>query len=339
VTVDEGRSPAVHWGRVAVGAVLAVVVGAGVVGLIGRAAGFGELEEAFRGSDPTWLLVCAGGQLVVFAGIGAAFRGAVQFEGGPDLGRLLALRVMVTAFGFSQLIAAAGAASLALSYWALRRIGFSRQESAVRMIGFQTTVYLVFGLVGLAAAAVTLVTGVAHLGMVVPWLVVVPACVVAARWFTDPVRVGRWVAAGGGRLRQGLAIGVGAAAWTRRALANRAGRATARGAILYWVGDIVSLWGGLRAAGADPELAALVLAYATGYLASALPVPFIATGGVDAAMTFGLSAVGVPLETALLGVVAHRLFAFWLPLVPALVLAAGLRRTAHALDRAAATDR
>jgi uncharacterized membrane protein YbhN (UPF0104 family) len=54
-------------------------------------------------------------------------------------------------------------------------------------------------------------------------------------------------------------------------------------------------------------------------------------------MTFALNAVGVPLEQALLGVVAHRVFAFWLPLVPALVLASGLRRTGRELERAAAS--
>jgi uncharacterized membrane protein YbhN (UPF0104 family) len=311
-----------------------VLVGAGVVGLIGRAAGFDALGDALSASEPAWLAVCAAGQVVVFAGIGLSFRAAVAFEGGPVIGRRLALRVMLTAFGFSQLIAAAGAASLALSYWALRRLRFSRRDAAVRMIGFQTTVYLVFGLIGWAAALACLVGGLAPLGMTLPWLVGIPILVVAGRWFTEPGRVERWAAEGGGWFRRALSVGVGAAWWTRRALGTRDGRATAAGALAYWAGDVVSLWGGLRAAGAEPGLAALVLAYATGYLASALPIPFIATGGVDAAMTFALHAVGVPLEQALLGVVAHRLFAFWLPIVPALVLAALLGRTARQLDRA-----
>ena len=39
---------------------------------------------------------------------------------------------------------------------------------------------------------------------------------------------------------------------------------------------------------------------------------------MDAATTFTLTAVGVPIEVALLGVVAHRVFAFWLPVIPGL---------------------
>ena len=64
----------------------------------------------------------------------------------------------------------------------------------------------------------------------------------------------------------------------------------------------------------------------TGYLAQSVPIPLIATGGVDAATTFTLAAVGVPIEVALLGVVAHRVFAFWLPVVPGLWSATVLAR-------------
>jgi uncharacterized membrane protein YbhN (UPF0104 family) len=62
-------------------------------------------------------------------------------------------------------------------------------------------------------------------------------------------------------------------------------------------------------------------------LAQALPIPFVATGGVDAATTFTLTAVGVPVEVALLGVVAHRVFAFWLPIGPGLWSAARFVQT------------
>ncbi|HVY62189.1 MAG TPA: hypothetical protein VHF22_11085, partial [Planctomycetota bacterium] len=43
-------------------------------------------------------------------------------------------------------------------------------------------------------------------------------------------------------------------------------------------------------------------------------------------MTFALDATGVPLAQALLGVICYRLFAFWLPLIPALVAIPRLRR-------------
>ena len=92
--------------------------------------------------------------------------------------------------------------------------------------------------------------------------------------------------------------------------------------------------GGLRSFGPGPGAAAFLLAFATGYAAQFVPVPFVATGGVDAATTFALAAVGVPLEVALLGVAANRVFSFWLPVWPALALVAALPATGRALERA-----
>jgi uncharacterized membrane protein YbhN (UPF0104 family) len=205
----------------------------------------------------------------------------------------------------------------------------------VRLIGLNTLVYLVFGLAGLGAAGVALATSQAPAAMTIPWLVGIPALLLAARWFTDERRVMRWVAPATGWFRRALSLGVGGAWWVRRSLGTPDGVTMLLWAACYWAGDLASMWGALRAFGAEPGLAALALAYATGYLAQMTPLPFIATGGVDAATTFALTAVGVPLEQALLGVVAHRVFAFWLPLVPGLVLAALLPRTGRLLERSA----
>ena len=90
----------------------------------------------------------------------------------------------------------------------------------------------------------------------------------------------------------------------------------------HWVGGLISLWTALRAFGGSVGLFLLILAYTIGYLARALPIPFVATGGVDAATTFTLTAVGVSVKIALLGVVAHCVFAFWHPIGPGLWSAA-----------------
>ena len=63
----------------------------------------------------------------------------------------------------------------------------------------------------------------------------------------------------------------------------------------------------------------LVLAFAAGHAAMILPLPLGGVGGVDAAMTYALTAVGVPLALALVAVGVYRLFAFWAPTIPALV--------------------
>jgi uncharacterized membrane protein YbhN (UPF0104 family) len=96
------------------------------------------------------------------------------------------------------------------------------------------------------------------------------------------------------------------------------------GAVLYWAGDILTLWAGLRAFDVHLEVIALVLGYATGYAVTMLPLPAGGVGGVDAAMTYALTLVGVPLGPALLGVFAYRFFNFWLPFVPGLLAGATL---------------
>lgn len=332
---SELEHPRLDWWRVALGVGLALVVGIGVVLLIGRIAGYSKLSSTLREADPEWLALCAGAQALVFAGYAGVVRRTVALEGGPRIGGWLSLRIVLTSFALSQLIAAGGVAGLAIIYWAFRRLRFGTRDALVRLIGLNAYVYLAFALIGLAAGIASLVLDVAPLPMSLSWIVAVPLLLVAARWFTAPSRVAGWARDTGGWLRRGLAVGVSAAWWVRRALAERDGRAIAPWALCYWIADIVSLWGGLRAVGVEIGPAALLIAYVTGYIAGAFPLPFIATGGVDAATTFALTAVGVPLEQALLGVVAHRVFAFWLPLVPGLILATFLRSTGRHLDRAA----
>lgn len=328
------RAPRVDWRRVALGGVVALLVGVGVVLLIGRAAGFARLEQTIRDGELAWLGISALGQAAVFAGYAGAYRHAAAFEGGTAISTGLSLRVTMASFGLTQLVAAGGAAAMAVTYWAFRRLGNDQHDAAVRTIGLNTVVYLVFGLLGWSAALLALLAAEAPPALALPWLVTFPVLLVGARWFTDARRVRRWTAAGGGWLRRGLALGVGSAWWVRRALAAPDGRRMLPWALLYWAGDAASLWGALHAFGAGLGLAALVLAYATGYVANSVPLPFVASGAMDAATTYALTAVGVPLEVALVGVVAHRVFAFWLPLAPGLALAALLPRTGRALEEA-----
>jgi putative heme transporter len=317
---------------VGVAAVVAVVVVAG----IGQLAGFEELRRTVREGDHAWLAVCAVAQVLVFGGYAGVYRNAVRVPHGPRLSIGLSLRVVLASFALTQVVAAAGIGGLAVNYWALRRLRFGRRESAVRVIGLNTFVYLVFGLVGWTAALLGVITGAAPLAMTIPWLVVIPAMLVAAAWFTAPSRVELWTARRTGWLRQALALGVGAAWWVRRSLSAPEGPRLTAAAACYWLGSTLSLWAALRAFGSDASVVAILVAFTTGYAAQIVPLPFVATGGIDAATTFALHAVGVSLEVALVAVVANRVFSFWLPLWPSLVFTALLPQTGKRLEGAAA---
>ena len=327
--MTEPPPPALDRRRITLGVVVALIVGVLLVASIGRLAGFGEVTATLGGAHWQWLPICAAGQVVVFFGWAGTFRRTVAFEEGPEIPPGVALRVALASFGLTQLLAAGGVAGLAFTYWAIRRLGFDTRAAAVRLIALNAAVYLIFGLVAGVGAAVASANGAVPLGMTVPWLVGFPLVLMSARWFTAAHRVEAWSESAGGRLRRALATGVSAAWWVRRATADRRGRAVLAWAALYWIGDVASLWASLRAFGGSIGLFPLVAAYTTGYLAQAIPIPFVATGGVDAATTFTLTAVGVPMEVALLGVVAHRVFAFWLPIGPGPWFAARLARAGH----------
>jgi hypothetical protein len=55
---------------------------------------------------------------------------------------------------------------------------------------------------------------------------------------------------------------------------------------------------------------------------------------VDAALTYALTLVGVPLAPVLLGAFAFRLFNFWLPVIPALAVLRTVRRIGNSAPAA-----
>src|SRR4051794_4419573 len=324
--------------RAAFGLVVALLVAAGVLALLGHIGGFHDLRERLASADEKWLVVCFVAQLVVFAGYALSYQAAIEFEGGPRVPYPLSYRVVITTFTATQVVTAGGAAGVALTYWSMHRVGFRAREGAVRAIGLNTLVYLVFGAIGWFGALVCLVFAKAPLGMTVPWVIAYPLILMLAGWFTAPGRVERWTSEEGGRLRRSLGVGISAAYFVLRYTRSGPLPIGVVGAAMYWIADIVSLAGGLLVFGIHPGIAALVLAYATGYLAQLIPIPFLGTGGVDASTAACLSLVGLPLNAALLGVLAHRLFAFWLPIIPGVVLTATLPATGRALDKVVPLD-
>jgi len=295
---------------------IVLVVGVGVA--IGKAASYTTLLHSLKAADGEWLLLCLAGEILAYVGYVMAYRATAAVDSGPMLSISAALRVVVASFG--ALVVATGAGALAVSFWALRRAGAGRDEALARVLGLNTLEWGVLGSAAVAAGTAMLL-GVppgAPLGVILPWLLVVPACLAAAIWVSAPVRRDRLSQLDGGRLRALFAAAVRGVVLVRM-LVVRPG-AGLLGTGIYWAGDLLCLWAALRAFGVHLPLAGLVLAYATGYASSILPLPVGGAGGVDAAMTYALTLVGVPLAPALLGTFAYRLFNFWLPLIPAVAL-------------------
>ncbi|HXG76388.1 MAG TPA: lysylphosphatidylglycerol synthase transmembrane domain-containing protein [Gaiellaceae bacterium] len=333
----EDRRPDVRLWQAALGLVLAVLLVVGVGLLIARAAGFSEVRAAVEEAEPSWLALCLAAQVLALAGYADVFREAFRWRGGPDPGYRLSAHVMLASIGATRVFAAGGAGALAATYWCFRRARFPRREALVRVLGFNTLFYVSFALAAWAAALLLALGawGVAPLGLTLPWLVLVPFCFAAAAFVTQPARLGAFTRGGGNVLRRALAVAIGGTAWVREVLPDPGGRRLQLSALLYWVGNALCLWAALRSVGVSLPLPELALAYATGHAATILPLPLGGVGGVDAAMTYALTVVGVDLASALVAVAVFRLFAFWAPTLPGLVALALLPRAGRGLERAA----
>ena len=230
------------------------------------------------------------------------------------------------------------------------------------MLALNTLEWGVLGVAAMVASIVVLLerdSGV-PLAMPVAWLIVVPACLTAARWVTGPSRVqrlmtplsrarpssfrlgdwpawARWVE---GQASHGLADAVAGVVLVRRLLGRPITQQLALiGFPLFWLGDIGCAYAALRSSGAHLAAAPLVVAYASSYAVTILPLPAGGAGGIEASLALALHVVGVPLAPAIVAVLVYRGFTFWLPIIPALLVLptlTSLERELSAVRRVAA---
>ena len=325
------RRKAIFTGAAALALAVAAVLG------IGQITSLHHMVRALGRGNHWWFPVCLAGALLAYAGYVAAYRDVARFDGGPALGVWTTLRIVV--IGFGAVLIGSSAGTLSIDYWALHRAGESRQSAIRRVLAVGSLQWFVLAILACLAAGVTLAgPWPAPRAMELAWLVVVPACVLAAAWVSSPRRSERltsspageveldrnprtWVRWLGHASRAILANSVGGVVIVRSLLGKPFEHPAALlGFPLYWAGDILILYAALRAFGVHPHPVPLVLAYATGFAITALPLPAGGSGGVEAGLTFALNSVGIAVAPALLATLVYRAFTLWLPIGPALAL-------------------
>jgi uncharacterized membrane protein YbhN (UPF0104 family) len=322
--------------------VAAVVLAVAAVFGIGQVTSFQHVTHALGRGDRAWFPVCLAGVFLAYAGYIAAYRDVARFDGGPILGLWTTLRIVV--IGFGAVLVGSSAGTLGIDYWALHRAGELRHVAVRRVLAVSTLQWFVLAIFASLAAGASLAgPWRAPRAMELAWLVVVPLCLVAAAWVSSPRRSDRltslpcdevrlqpnprtwphWIWHAG---RAAYSDAVGGVVIVRRLLRRPlAHPAALLGFPLYWAGDVLTLYAALRAFGVHPHLVPLVLAYATGFVVTALPLPAGGSGGVEAGLTFALNSVGIALAPALLATLVYRAFTLWLPVGPALALLPQLR--------------
>ena len=332
---------------------IALLLAVGAVTLVGQVADFDKLGVALRQADKRWFPICLAGLVAAYIGYILGYREVARMHGGPSLPLWTVARIVGIGFGANVLGSAAG--GLAVDFWALRRAGASTHESARRVLGFNTLEWALLGTFAAVAAMLVLAgrgQG-APLEMTLPWIIGVPLCVGGAVWVSSPSRSRRFAGSAQevpeqpgtamrkwpqwlwAKAKKGFADAIGGVVVTRHLVTHpRNHPAGVFGFAVYWFGHLLTLYAALRAFTSKPlVLSAVVLAFATGYVATALPLPGGGSGGIEAALAFSLNAVGLPLAPALLAVLVYRFFTFWLPVLPALALLPTVQQLDRELPR------
>lgn len=322
-TTEHEAPHAVSGRTVVLGVALVLVLAIGLVLLLGKAAGYQQVRDALERASGPWLLACLGLEAASYAGYVIALRAVVAMEDGPRLAPLLATRVWLASLGGTRIVSPAGAGGLAVIYWLLRRAGMTAGAAVARVLGFNILIFALFGVWAFASALVLTLPagGGVPLAMELPWIIGVPIIAAAGIWISQGDR-GRRIAAdtSHGWARKGLAAAVRGIVVTRIALRpGHMNTPAILGSVVYWVADVACLWAALKAIGTDVSIAAVALAYATAYIAMLFPLPTGGYGAIDAAATFTLTVLGIPLAEAVVGVVVWRFFNFWLPTIPGLI--------------------
>ncbi len=295
--------------------------------------------EKLGDGDPVWITVALGFSILMFGSYVSLFKGVV----GEQLRLRWSESYQITMAGLAatRLFSAGGAGGIVLTYWALRKAGMPRRQSAGRMVAFLVLLYAVY-MFTLLINGILLETGVFS-GPDPAGLTIIPAAIAGGVIIVFllialiPGDFQRRLAESSPDTRLGR-IGVRLAsvpetmaAGTRLAIRivrnpSRGGLAVA-GAVGFWAANIAILWASFKAFGVNVGGAVIVQGFFIGMIANLFPFAPGGVGAVDAGMIGTFVVFGLPSSAVFAAVLCYRVFAFWLPMPPGIVAFFQLRRT------------
>src|SRR6476646_3287889 len=141
--------------------------------IVGIKGAVSQLSDA----TPGWLVVALGFDVAMFFSYVALFRGVVG-ERVAGLEWNESYQITRAGLAASRLFSAAGAGGIVLTYWALRKAGMPRRQTACRMVAFLVLLYAVY-MLALMLDGILLRTGVLN-GASPAGLTIVPAALAGA---------------------------------------------------------------------------------------------------------------------------------------------------------------
>ncbi len=304
--------------------------------IVGLQGSLSKLSDA----EPGWIAIALAFDVLAFASYVALFRGVVG-ENVVHLEWSESYQITMAGLAATRLFSAGGAGGIVLTYWALRKAGMERRQSACRMVAFLVLLYAVY-MLALIVFGILLDAGVLS-GESPTGLTIIPAAIAAALFVlfllialipTDFER--RLANATRGERRSRLAhrlatVPATLASGTRTAIDfvrnPRRGGLAVIGAVGFWAANIAILWASFKAFGVKVPLGVVVQGFFVGMVANLFPFAPGGVGAVDAGMIGTFVLFGVPGEAVFPAVLMYRLIAFWLPIPPGIVAFIQLRRT------------
>jgi uncharacterized protein (TIRG00374 family) len=295
-----------------------------------------DASSRLADAELIWIIVAFFFAIAMFAAYVALFRGIV--------GERVRLRwkdsydITMAGLAATRVFSAGGAGGIALTYWALRKAGMPRKETASRMVAFLVLLYAVYMATLLingilmssgvftvpAPAGLTIVPAAIAGGLILIFLLMALVPGDLERRFSTAREETFW----GRTLRRLATVPSTIAVGTREALAyvrdpSRGGIAVI-GAVGFWAAQIGILWASFQAFGVQVPLAVVVQAFFVGMVANLIPLPG-GVGAVDAGLLGAFHLFGV--DTVFAPVLLYRVMAFWLPIPPGIVAFLQLRQT------------
>jgi uncharacterized membrane protein YbhN (UPF0104 family) len=294
---------------------LAIAISVVAVLAISLAAGVDEVEQVFRDLRPEWIGLCAVASLLVYPAYTVAYLALLSATGLRRTRMRPALRTVLAGFGPFSI-----GGGFRVDLQALRVLDRDEHVARVQVLAMGALEWAVLAPLACVASIVLLAEGAAGLSAVLwPWATAVPVGFGLALWVTAPDRAARLSRLGphGQRWLLGVSEGVG----VLRTLARhplRHARAWL-GIAGYWAADISVLYGALRACGVELGVGPLIVAYATGYVATRRSLPLGGAGVTEVLLTYALYWVHVALPQALAAVVIYRGFNFLVVAAPGVI--------------------
>ena len=311
---------AMNGHQIAVFLVTGALLALGALVGVSWVAGFRQCWHALRDARWTPLVLAPAAVLVSHIGYTISYRAVARVADGPNLGTRDATALVVAGFGpFNP----RGGFTVDSHAFSERRFG--RERATLRVLVLGVLEYAVLAPIAWGASLWMLA---AHhrdqADLLVSWVVGVPAggLLTLGAWLVyrhfrsrtravrEDARVFRAI---GIALRMMVTAPGGTLAWV--------------GMSLYWAGEIALL--GICMAVFAPyhwSVAAMAVAYATGYAFTRRTMPLAGAGPVEVIMPFALVWLGNPLSTAVVAVAVYRVFNLWLTIPPSTLALRRLRR-------------